>query len=424
MQQRKSSARQKAVSAESQQRGAAAQSGARAREVKAPPVPAVPTPRKLEIPAPPPSSSSGNGETTLGGHVDRGLTLAALYDTGVLERLRLEVRIRLLADLAQSLAWLHANPRLMAAHPHLIIAPSTVVIGLDGVARVDVRAAKKRESERNPLELDYVAPELANGNPNADLRADIYSLGVLAWEALTGRRLSQALASAAEARALGEPPPMSSDVPAALGGTGGDPLRRKSPAPAGVSSGNPALPPLLLPEEAGWAMPFATRVLSALSPERAERPQDCRVLIGELDLIAAHLASPQEIAEVVQGISAVATLCVPEPTLPDADAACQNEVGVGFMDREPCSNVSQNVCAQRQVRTVRRVAEPAPPRAAADTAPRQPAREIAAPPASAALQPRPTGKSSSQGAWIVAGLLTLAALGSLAGYAASLLAVH
>ena len=423
MQQRKSTARQKAVSGESQQRGAAAQSGARTREVKAPPAPEVPPTRKLEIPAGPPSSARSTGETTLGGHVDRGLTLAALYDTGVLGRLRLEVRIRLLADLAQSLAWLHANPRLMAAHPHLIIAPSTVVIGLDGVARVDVRAAKKRESERNPLEMDYVAPELVGGNPNADLRADIYSLGVLAWEALTGRRLSQALAAAAEARALGEPPPMSSDVPAALGGTGGDPLRRKVPHPE-LSNGNPALPPLLLPEEAGWAMPFAARVLSALSPERAERPQDCRVLIGELDLIAAHLASTQEIAEVVQGISAVATLCVPEPTLPDADAACQNEVGVAFMDREPCSNSAQNVCAQRQVRTVRRVAEPPAPSAPADTAPKQPSRELAAQAASAAVQLRNERKSSSQSAWIIAGLVTLAALGSLAGYAASLLAVH
>jgi hypothetical protein len=172
-------------------------------------------------------------------------------------------------------------------------------------------------------------------------------------------------------------------------------------------------------------MPFATRVLSALSPERSERPQDCRLLIGELDLISAHLASTQEIAEVVQGISAVATLCVPEPTLPDADAACQNEVGVAFMDREPCSNPSQNVCAQRQVRTVRRVAEPAPaPRAPAETAPRQAPREVDAQPASAAAQRRDQGKSSSQGAWIVAGLVTLAVLGSLAGYAASLLAVH
>src|SRR5262245_15639468 len=145
--QRKSSAQHKAVN--DAQRSAAAQSAARAaREVKV-------------IPAP--VSRTTSGETTLGGHVDRGLTLAALYDTGVLERLRLEVRIRLLSDLAQSLAWLHANPRLMAAHPHLVIAPSTIVIGLDGVARVDVRAAKKQESERNPSEADYVAPELLAG---------------------------------------------------------------------------------------------------------------------------------------------------------------------------------------------------------------------------------------------------------------------
>src|SRR5690606_11874123 len=132
--QRKSSAQHKAVV--DAQRSAAAQPAARvAREPRSAPAAIL--------------GQNGSGETTLGGHVDRGLTLAALYDIGVLERLRLEVRLRLLADLAQSLAWLHANPRLMAAHPHLVIAPSTIVIGLDGVARVDVRAAKKPESERN-----------------------------------------------------------------------------------------------------------------------------------------------------------------------------------------------------------------------------------------------------------------------------------
>src|SRR5436190_22850338 len=120
-QQRKSSARQKAVT--DTQRGAPAQSASRTMR---------------EITTPPSSARLGSGEMTLGGHVDRGLTLAALYDLGVLERLRLEVRLRLISDLTQSLSWLHVNPRLMAAHPHLLVAPSTIVIGLDGVARVDV----------------------------------------------------------------------------------------------------------------------------------------------------------------------------------------------------------------------------------------------------------------------------------------------
>jgi len=84
---------------------------------------------------------SSSGEVTFGGLADRGLPLGAFYESGVLERLRLEVRVRLIVDLTLSLAWLHENPRLMAAHSHLRITPSTVVIGLDGVARVDVRAA-------------------------------------------------------------------------------------------------------------------------------------------------------------------------------------------------------------------------------------------------------------------------------------------
>src|SRR4051812_31623151 len=101
-----------------------------------------------------------SGEMTLGGHADRGLTLAAIYDTGVLERLRLEVRVRIMVDLTVSLSWLHANPRLMAAQSYLVISPATIVIGLDGVARVDVRAAKKRSSEFQVVNPAYAAPEL------------------------------------------------------------------------------------------------------------------------------------------------------------------------------------------------------------------------------------------------------------------------
>src|SRR5688572_19825688 len=251
--QRKSTTRQKAVT--NAQRGLAGQAAlARA-------------PRDVEVTPVPAPSSHGSGETSLGGHVDRGLTLAALYDTGVLGRLRLEVRIRLLADLTQSLAWLHANPRLMAAHPHLVIAPSTIVIGLDGVARVDVRAAKKRESERNPTEIDYVAPELLGGE-NADLRADIFSLGVLAWEALAGKRISAPDAWPSDVQRSPEDAASSSDLPAALGGgTQRDPLRRKAPARPAPKTSHSRLripPPLVLPDGGEWAKTLAELALQAM----------------------------------------------------------------------------------------------------------------------------------------------------------------
>src|SRR6185369_13218358 len=50
----------------------------------------------------------------------------------------------------------------------------------------------------------------------------------------------------------------------------------------------------------------------------------CRSMLAQLELLdLSRLATHQEIAEVVQGISAVATLCDPEPTLPSVDATCQ-----------------------------------------------------------------------------------------------------
>jgi hypothetical protein len=414
--QRKSSARQKAVT--DTQRGATAQSAGRvAREPR--------TGGEA-----PPSSQAASGEMTLGGHVDRGLTLAGLYDIGVLDRLRLEVRIRLLSDLAQSLAALHLNPRLMAAHPHLVIAPSTVVIGLDGVARVDVRAAKKQESERNPLEADYVAPELTSGDGNvADKRADIYSLGVIAWEAVAGKRLSAAEPWSGGSRSADESA-STSDLPAALGGgrPEREPLRRKAPlarpAPQSSVSRLRAPPPLILPEGGEWATALAELAMQAMCADPADRPQDCRLLIHELELIAEHLASTQEIAEVVQGISAVDTLCVPLPTLPDADTACQADATgrLGFMDRQACVGMLAPTCAQRQMPTPRRVVEPVAPAPPTQVAPRavpEPQPELS----TTVMRLREMG-SSSTSAWFVAALLSLLVLGTLAGYAASLLAVH
>lgn len=400
--QRKSSARQKAVT--DVQRGPAGQALARA-------------PLAIEVTKVPPPSSHGSGETTLGGHVDRGLTLAALYDIGVLGRLRLDVRLRLLADLTQSLAWLHANPRLMAAYPHLAIAPSTIVIGLDGVARVDVRAAKKQGPERNPAEADYLAPEVARGDPSADHRADIFSLGVLGWEAIVGARLgTDDWATGTRLAEL-----CLSDVPAALGGPEREPLRRRAPTrPAPKVSGTRCrVPGLTLPEGGEWAESVAAILLRGMSPEVGERPQDCRELLRELESIAGHLASTQEIAEVVQGISAVDTLCVPQPTLPMPEAACQTALDqLGFLDRQACDTAADSCARARSVAPRRRVAPALPARAEPAPAARLP--EGPPPKPTTASKLRDLSSGSSGPAWFAAGLLWLALLGVLAGYAASL----
>lgn len=406
MQQRKSSARQKAVG--DAQRGVAQPLARAGRSAVMP----------AAAPAAPPSAPrSGSGETTLGGHVDRGLTLASLYDIGVLQRLRLEVRLRLISDLTQSLAWLHANPRLMASHPHLVIAPSTVVIGLDGVARIDVRAAKKKDAERDPREQDYIAPEVLAGESGADLRADIYSVGVLAWEALAGARIG-----GAEHFDIA-PGFASDDVPLALQPPSAerDPLRRRAqPARAPNQESQSRLrfpPPVSLPESAAWARPLAELALKSLCGDVSERVQDCRPWLLELEAIAPFLATTQEIAEVIQGISEVETLCIPAPTLPDADSVCQpSNERLGFMDRLPCQDTRGPVCAQRQRPTVHRVEMPVAVE-----------REPAPPPLPSVVQPRrlPAARPRVSGAvWVIAGVLVLGLLGSIAGFVFSSLAAH
>jgi hypothetical protein len=413
-QKRGSSARNRAVS--ESQKGAPASVGRATRELK---IPAV-----IAAEAAPP----GSGEVTLGGHADRGLTLAALYDTGVLERLRFDVRVRLMADLTQSLAWLHANPRLMTAHRHLLIAPTTVVIGLDGVARVDVRAAKKRTGDQSELEAQYAAPEVASGSPNADHRADLFSLGVIMWEALAGRRIGAATdawtTSDTTRRTLAEPEPLEG-VPVALGATSlRETAQRRAPgaAPRKASHSRIKTPPALtLPPGGEWAIAIAEVALLAMGQEASHRPADCRELLARFDAIdSALFATHQEIAEVIQGISAVATLCVPEPALPNPDAGCHEpDASSNGAHRDVCF-VATLDCARGDVPAARRVRTPAAP-----AEPEPPAFSLNDPGATANVTRSSVSRPGYPArAWFVAGLLWLAVLGSLAGYVASVLAAR
>jgi hypothetical protein len=371
----------------------------------------------LAVPA-----ATGSGEVTLGGHADRGLTLSAFYETGVLERLRLEVRVRLIMDLTLSLAWLHENPRLMAAYSHLTVTPTTVVIGLDGVARVDVRAAKKRRNELGESDTDYLAPELSVPDGTGDHRADIFSLGVLAWEALAGRRLFQE--SSAPHPGLGAPgDDWRGDLPAALAGPAQRPERdagrqRATARTAKASHARLRLgaPALSLPADAEWALPLFELAVQAMNLDVALRPSDCRSLLARLASIdEAHLATHQEIAEVVQGISAVATLCVAEPTLPSVDAVCREEMQPGAgrgSAGQVCSSTGET-CAQ-----------PAPPapRLLPVAAPPPVQVPLVAPPPVQQAQPQQRFSAPSLRAWFGVGLLWLATLSLVAGYLTSVMA--
>ncbi|MBL8682210.1 MAG: serine/threonine protein kinase [Myxococcales bacterium] len=82
---------------------------------------------------------------------------------------------------------------------HRDISPQNVLVGVDGVARVTDfgiakaagRASHTREGELKG-KIAYMAPEQLT-NPNGiDRRVDVFAMGVVCWEMLTGRRLFRA----------------------------------------------------------------------------------------------------------------------------------------------------------------------------------------------------------------------------------------
>ncbi|UJR78790.1 serine/threonine-protein kinase [Sandaracinus amylolyticus] len=81
---------------------------------------------------------------------------------------------------------------------HRDVSPHNVLIGSDGVARItdfgvakaEVRLSSTRDGQFKG-KLSYMAPEQASSG-RADQRSDLFSMGIVLWETLTGRRLFRA----------------------------------------------------------------------------------------------------------------------------------------------------------------------------------------------------------------------------------------
>lgn len=108
------------------------------------------------------------------------------------------ITLRVITQVAQALAYAHELCDEQGNRVGLIhrdIAPSNVIVGDNGVTKlIDFGVAKSSIAHVNTVvgevigKLGYVAPEyLKTGK--LDTRADVYSLGVIAWELLTGQRL-------------------------------------------------------------------------------------------------------------------------------------------------------------------------------------------------------------------------------------------
>jgi serine/threonine-protein kinase len=142
----------------------------------------------------------------------------------------LGVALRVLLDACMGLCAIHSAPdgtgrarglvhRDLSPHNVLVDVRGHALITDFGLAKV-VDLARSRSSARQYGKVAYLAPEYLSDRPYTP-RADLFSLGVVMWETLAGRRLFAAPHPAvALERVLLEPAPDLdvARVPAALGG--------------------------------------------------------------------------------------------------------------------------------------------------------------------------------------------------------------
>jgi len=127
------------------------------------------------------------------------------------EGLPLEIALRAIVDALTGLGALH-NLRDSKQQPmklvHGELSPATIMLGLDGVARVLHSIARRAPgAQPDPQSVGYMAPEVLAGDA-FDQRADVFSAGVMLWEALSGKRLvDERDPAAAAARFRSEPIP-------------------------------------------------------------------------------------------------------------------------------------------------------------------------------------------------------------------------
>src|SRR5918993_5192033 len=119
-----------------------------------------------------------------------GQTLRERLQTGT--RMSVPEVARVLSESADALAYAHEHGLV-----HRDIKPENIMLSgrhaqvMDfGIAKAVRDAGARRSSTSLGLAMgtpEYMSPEQASGDPNLDHRADIYSLGVVGYEMLTGK---------------------------------------------------------------------------------------------------------------------------------------------------------------------------------------------------------------------------------------------
>ncbi|MGC4066327.1 MAG: serine/threonine-protein kinase [Polyangiaceae bacterium] len=147
---------------------------------------------------------------TLAGLLERALAYHVVLPPNIVLRIGLDM-----------LAGLHAAHELLdeRGRPlnlvHRDVSPQNVLIGIDGIAKITdfgiARATSRLTFTREGQlkgKLAYMAPEYIQGDHEIDRRADVFSSGIVLWEALAMTRLFKSETDAATlARILTANPP-------------------------------------------------------------------------------------------------------------------------------------------------------------------------------------------------------------------------
>jgi serine/threonine-protein kinase len=169
---------------------------------------------------------------------------------------------------------------------HRDISPQNILVGVDGVARVIdfgvAKAAGRLQTTREGTlkgKMAYMAPEQLMGQ-DVTRRMDIFAMGVVLWEMLSGRRLFQADSEAALVTVVmagarvppghytsGIPPELDALVMKALAG---DPGRRFESAEAMAESLFALVPPAFPAEVGRWVEQAAAESLASREALLAE----------------------------------------------------------------------------------------------------------------------------------------------------------
>jgi serine/threonine-protein kinase len=142
---------------------------------------------------------ASDGELGVVSDYVEGVTLRALQGLASVRRkpMSIAVALRVVMDLVEAVSALHRHGATLGEEEVALyggLSADSILVGTSGRTSVlDVAVASAAcavpSLGGNPERVAYAAPEQLSPEARADARTDVFTLGVLAWELLSGRRL-------------------------------------------------------------------------------------------------------------------------------------------------------------------------------------------------------------------------------------------